>query len=54
MILKDTNEIKQAEKEWKKINNRIRTRLRQAATKCFEQQQIQENEYDDFFISGVF
>ncbi|CAF1234877.1 unnamed protein product [Adineta steineri] len=47
----DTNEVKQAEKEWKKINTRIRTRLRQAATKCLEQQQIQENEYDDFFIS---
>jgi hypothetical protein len=46
--------MKQASKEWTKINNRIRTCLRQAATKCFEQDQITANEYDDFFISGRF
>ncbi|CAF4737356.1 unnamed protein product, partial [Rotaria sp. Silwood1] len=47
----NTKEMKQAEKEWKLINNRIRNCLRQAATKCFEQKQITQDEYDDFFIS---
>jgi hypothetical protein len=46
--------MKQASKEWTKINNRIRTCLRQAATKCFEQGQISASEHDDFFISGRF
>jgi len=46
--------MKQASKEWTKINNHIRTCLRQAATKCFEQGQISASEYDDFFISGRF
>ena len=46
--------MKQASKEWMKINHRIRTCLRQAATKCLEQEQISSSEYDDFFISGRF
>ncbi|UJR34569.1 hypothetical protein I4U23_027345 [Adineta vaga] len=36
----------------KKINNRIRTRLRQAATKCLEQQQIQKDEYIELQYSN--
>ena len=43
--------MKQASKEWTKINQRIRTCLRQAAIKCHQQEQITESEYDDFFIS---
>ena len=43
--------MKQASKEWTKINHRIRTCLRQAATKCLEQDQISASEYDNFFIS---
>ena len=46
--------MKQAEKEWKKMNDRIRTCLRQAASKCFEQKQINQDEYDEFFISSNF
>jgi hypothetical protein len=46
--------MKRADKEWKKINHRIRTCLRQAAAQCLEQGQIEEIEYDDFFISGRF
>ncbi|CAF2768681.1 unnamed protein product [Rotaria sp. Silwood2] len=47
----ELDERKNAAKEWTKINNRIRTCLRQAAAKCFEQGQINANDYDDFFIS---
>ncbi len=46
--------MKQASKEWTKIDKRIRACLRQAATKCLEQEQISANEYDDFFISSRF
>ncbi|CAM4823526.1 unnamed protein product [Rotaria magnacalcarata] len=48
---KDLHEMKQASKEWTKINDRIRTCLRQAATKSLEQGQISASDYDDFFIS---
>ncbi|CAF3962519.1 unnamed protein product [Rotaria sordida] len=51
ILSSNTNEMKQAEKDWEKINNYIRTCLRQAAAKCFEQKQIDKNEYDNFFIS---
>ncbi|CAF3112951.1 unnamed protein product [Rotaria sp. Silwood2] len=51
IVSSNTEEMKQAEKEWKTINNRIRNCLRQAAKKCFEQKQIEQEEYDDFFIS---
>ncbi|CAF4640102.1 unnamed protein product [Rotaria socialis] len=47
----DSHERKQASKEWTKINDRIRTCLRQAATKSLEQGQISAGDYDDFFIS---
>ncbi|CAF1011593.1 unnamed protein product [Adineta steineri] len=45
------DEMKQAEKEWKRIDNRIRTCLRRAAVKCLEQGEINQDQYDDFFIS---
>ncbi|CAF1355188.1 unnamed protein product [Rotaria magnacalcarata] len=48
---KNSEEMKAASREWTEINNRIRTCLRQAAAKCFEQSEINANEYDDFFIS---
>ncbi|CAF3372692.1 unnamed protein product [Rotaria sp. Silwood1] len=48
---RNTEEMKQADKEWQQINDRIRTCFRQTAAKCLEQGQINENEYDDFFIS---
>ncbi|CAF2516523.1 unnamed protein product [Rotaria sp. Silwood2] len=48
---KNTDELKQADKEWKDINNRLRLCLRQAAETCLEREQITESDYDDFFIS---
>ncbi|CAF0861282.1 unnamed protein product [Rotaria sordida] len=50
-LSKNTDEIKQADKEWKKINNRLRQCLRQAAETCLQQGQITEIDYDEFFIS---
>ncbi|UJR24207.1 hypothetical protein I4U23_027173 [Adineta vaga] len=51
ILSSDTEKMKEAEQKWKKINNRIRTCLRQTAAKCFKQGQIQKDEYDTFFIS---
>ncbi|CAF1483626.1 unnamed protein product [Rotaria sp. Silwood1] len=50
-LSKNTDEIKQADKEWKKINNCLRQCLRQAAETCLQQGQITEIDYDEFFIS---
>lgn len=44
--------MKDADKKWKKVNNRIRMCLREAAAICLEQGHITPNEYDDFFVSG--
>jgi hypothetical protein len=52
IYLKDTDEVKQADKEWKKINNRLRICLRQAAKICLQQGLITESDYDEFFISS--
>ncbi|CAF4090255.1 unnamed protein product [Adineta steineri] len=50
-LSKNTDEIKQADKEWKKISNRLRISLRQAAELCLQREQITESDYDEFFIS---
>jgi hypothetical protein len=44
--------MKQADKEWKKINNRLIVCLRQAAQTCLQRELITRNDYDEFFISG--
>ncbi|CAF4750594.1 unnamed protein product [Rotaria sp. Silwood1] len=51
-ISKNTDEVKQADKEWKDINNRLRLCLRQAAETCLQREQIIEPDYDNFFISA--
>ncbi|CAF1385440.1 unnamed protein product [Adineta ricciae] len=47
----NTTEMKEAGKQWNRINDRIRMCLRQAAERCFQQNQITSDEYDDFFVS---
>ncbi|CAF0992020.1 unnamed protein product [Adineta ricciae] len=50
-ISKDTNEVKQANEQWKKVSEQLRTCFRRAAELCLQRGQISESDYDEFFIS---
>jgi hypothetical protein len=52
LYLQNPDERKQADKEWKNINDRLRVCLRQAAEICLQQGKITEKDYDEFFISS--
>jgi hypothetical protein len=47
------DEVKRADKEWKVISTRLRMCLRQAAAIGRQRNEISEQEYDDFFVSGT-
>ncbi|UJR16165.1 hypothetical protein I4U23_003075 [Adineta vaga] len=50
-VSKNTDEVKQADKQWRNISNQLRTCLRRAAELCLQRKQISESDYDEFFIS---
>ena len=46
--------MKQANEQWKKVREQLRTCLRRAAELCLQRGQISESDYDEFFISSEF